>query len=257
MRAYVINLDSAKERWAFVQTSLAGCGLDIERVQAVDGGTLQRPIPDCSEWRYRLWHGKTVNVREVGCYLSHLKAIRCFHQSQERFAMICEDDIRPDPHLAEVLAQALDHTATWDILRLSGLNRGTPVPYASLAHGYRLCIHLSRVGGAGAYVLNRRAAGTLLSRLPPMRVPLDHALDREWFYRLRASSVFPFPVSQRNHSLASQIMASRAYKLPAWQRYWTVFPYRAYNEIGRGLTRTARAIYLCARPSRTAVARAV
>lgn len=85
-------------------------------------------------------------------------------------------------------------------------------------------------------MIDRRVANVLLEKLLPMRVPYDHALDREWFYGLRAASLIPLPVDQRQHTFDSQIELLSNYKLP-WYRRLTVFPYQAFNEITRVLNR--------------------
>ena len=40
------------------------------------------------------------------------------------------------------------------------------------------------------------AARALVAGLLPMRLPFDHAFDREWFFGLRAATVLPSPCSQ-------------------------------------------------------------
>ena len=75
MHAFIINLDSATDRWAFIQASFAGSQLVLCRVPAVDAKTLTLSHAQYSERLYRWFHGRTPNVRELACYLSHLKAM--------------------------------------------------------------------------------------------------------------------------------------------------------------------------------------
>ena len=46
------------------------------------------------------------NPRELACYLSHLKAIETFLGTEERHAVIAEDDIVLRPDFDKVLAAA-------------------------------------------------------------------------------------------------------------------------------------------------------
>src|SRR5690242_13279510 len=98
MRAYIINLDSAVDRWAYVERSFRVSQLELCRVPAVSAKELQFPHPDFSEESYRWLHGRTHNPREAACYFSHLKAMRIFLETAESHALIGEDDItlRPD-----------------------------------------------------------------------------------------------------------------------------------------------------------------
>src|SRR6266480_1742563 len=97
MRAFVINLDAATDRWAFVQNSFAHSQAILCRVPAVDGKRLTLPHEDYSEPLYRWFHGRASNPRELACYLSHLKAIKTFLATNETHGLIAEDDIVPRP----------------------------------------------------------------------------------------------------------------------------------------------------------------
>jgi glycosyl transferase, family 25 len=240
MQAYVINMDSAKERWNYVAAEFAKTGIPFERVSGVNGRKLQLPIPEFDEVLYRRRHGKHPNGSTIGCYLSHLKVLRHFLESSHAYAIICEDDIRPVVNLKSLLERALEHTEHWDILRLSGFHNSHPNSFASLGDGYSLAINLTRLCGSGAYMVHRQAAEVLLRQLVPMSLPLDHALDREWAYGLKSASIFPLPVDQVDHAFGSQIRETVGEKLPIWRRYWTVFPFRALNEVNRVVSRRRR-----------------
>jgi glycosyl transferase family 25 len=116
---------------------------------------------------------------------------------------------------------------------LCGFHNPHPVPYADLFGEYQLATCFTRLCGTGAYLVTRHAAQVLLDKLLPMWLPIDHALDREWNYGLRASAVLPLPISQVDHNFGSQIAGQVNHKLPWYQRYWTVFPYRFMNESKR------------------------
>jgi glycosyl transferase family 25 len=242
MRAFVINLDSATDRWAFIQNSFKQSEVVLQRVPAVDVKDLVFPHPEFAEHLYRWFHGRTVNPRELACYLSHLKAIRAFLATGENHGMIAEDDIVLRPGFDSVLAAALRHSRSWNILRLSGLSCGFPVRIASLCGDYTLCINLTRLKGAGAYVTDRYAAATLLAHLRPMRLPYDHAIDREWCWGPRAAYVQPFPVSQSESPFLSSVQPGIYPKLSRTHRCLTTYPYQAYNELSRWFVRTSYAI---------------
>ena len=237
MRAFIINLDAATERWTFIEAAFAKTQLTLCRVPAVDRRGLQLPNEYYSEKRYRWFHGRTPNIRELACYLSHLKAIREFLTTDENHGLIGEDDLVLRPDFDAVLAAALEYSQHWNILRLTGLSAGYPAKVAKLAPGYSLCISLGRLKGAGAYVIDRTAATALLARLLPMRLPYDHAFDREWFMGLRAASISPFPVSQTESEFLSSVQPGTYPKLSRTHRCLTTYPYQACNEVTRWLFR--------------------
>ncbi len=241
IHAYIINLESAVERWKYVEANFGHTGIPFSRISGVNGRELELPVAEYCETRYRLYHGKRTNMAEIGCYLSHVKSLQTFLASSHEYAIICEDDTLPKRDLKSVLQAAIDYCQTWDILRLcGGYCNARPVPYATLPHGYSLSVTFTRLSGAGAYMVNRRVAEILTRKLLPMRVPFDHALDREWFYGLRAASLTPLPIDQLDHAFTTQIAdpaESKHYKLPWFRRYLTVFPYRTFNESARIINR--------------------
>lgn len=237
MKTYIINLDSAVARWDRVKTLMAPTGIRYERVQAVVGRQLQLPIAEFSESQYRRFHGKKPNFGQIGCFLSHIKSMRLFLETNEQFAMICEDDITPSRNLKSIVENAIERQELWDVLRLSGFHNAHPQTVCPLVEGYSLAVNMTRLCGTGAYIVTRHAAEALLQHMLPMRVPVDHALDREWFYGLRALCVDPLPIAQNPVEVPSSLPALKNEKLPLWQRYWTVFPYRLYNESNRLLAR--------------------
>jgi glycosyl transferase, family 25 len=239
MRAFVINLDSAIDRWAFTEAAFAGSQLALCRVSAVDGKTLTLPHAQYSEKLYRWFHGRTPNPRELACYLSHLKAMEAFLATDEEHALIAEDDLVLRPDFDNTIGIAMQYARAWNILRVTGLSRGHPLRLARLSNNYTLCVSLGRLKGAGAYLIDRVAATALLSRLLPMRLPYDHALDREWFFGLRAVYISPFPASQIESPFLSSVQPGTYPKLSRARRTLATYPYQACNEIMRWLFRGA------------------
>jgi glycosyl transferase family 25 len=241
LACFIINMDGAEARWRFVSEAFAATGIPFARVVGVNGRALSFPIPEFDEASYRWRHGKRGEPGQVGCYLSHLKALRTFLESDLEFAIVAEDDARPEPDLLATISEALRFRATWDLLRLCGFHDPHPLPFATLddTRRTRLCIAFTRLCGTGAYLVNRRGAERMCSRLLPMRLPIDHAIDREWTMGISTAMLQPLPIGQVDHGFESQTGSTSA-KLPALRRYWTVFPYRAVNETTRAFFRTGR-----------------
>jgi glycosyl transferase family 25 len=237
MRAYVINLDTAIDRWSSIEKTFAETSFEMVRISAVDGTTLRFPIKEYSEGLYRWFHGRPTSPGHIGCYLSHVKAMRTFLESDAPHALIAEDDLTLGDDFEEVLRAAMKYSTHWNVLRLTGLRTCRSATIAKLFGPYSLAIGLSRLKGTGAYVVDRRAAQALSTGLLPMRLPIDHALDREWFFGLRAASILPFPASQTEAGFRSSIHRGRALKLSSLRRFVATYPYQAVNEITRWVFR--------------------
>ncbi len=241
IRAYVINMDAATERWQFMEQQLQRLDMDYERLPGVNGRALDASHPDFSETSYKLLHGRRFNAGEIGCYLSHVEALKAFLATDRDYALILEDDVVINPATPHLIAEAIS-AGSWDVLRLSTVNRGRKFPYKRLSHDRWLAVALTREKGAGAYVVNRQAAKWMASLLP-IRMAWDYAFDLEYLAGLRASFVTPIPCNQ-NTGMPTQIQINlKAFKMPKW-RYFTVFPFRAYLEASRFTLRSLRLLKL-------------
>lgn len=191
---YVINLDRDTERLASVCGNLAALGLAFKRVPAVLGKEILNwedlvDLPAYA-WRNRL---DIPRPGEVGCYLSHLKAMETFLRTDAPWCVILEDDVEVLPSCVDVL-RSLSEKDDWDLVKLFNFHSGLPVKKRALAGGYHLVAHLTRTTSAAAYVVNRRAAETLLKSIRPITEQVDHALDRPWETGLRTRGIRPMPV---------------------------------------------------------------
>jgi len=237
--AYVINLESASKRRANTVSIFSEAGIAFSRVPAVEGKTLKWGPAEYMESWYRNLHGRETNPPEIGCYLSHLNALRLFLETEAELALICEDDLNFGPDLATLLTETINLPRFWNVLRLSGLSAGRPLKVRKLYGEHWLCINIARIKGSGAYLIDRTAARVFTRRLLPMALPYDHALDQEWFYGLTAACVLPFPIIQRQKRFGSAIQTYAQAKLPPLRRWLTTYPYQAFNEITRWLCRGA------------------
>ena len=191
---YVINLDRDVERMASLAGSLQALDLPFKRVSGVIG----KEVPN---WE-KLVDGELYGARnrlpmprpgEVGCYLSHLKAMEEFLRTDQPWCVILEDDVEVRPECVEVLA-ALGQKDDWDLVKLFCFHSGLPVRKRALTPNHHLVVHLTRTTSSAGYVVNRRAAETLLNSMRPISEQVDHALERPWETGLRVRGVRPLPV---------------------------------------------------------------
>jgi glycosyl transferase, family 25 len=239
----VINLDSAPERMAHMSTELARVGLPFIRQQAVVGVNLSKEHPDFSQWSYRYLHGRRWSPREFGCYLSHIKCLQNFLESNAEYALILEDDVLIGDGFITCIEEAMKFSRYWNMLRLSSVNRGRWWTLKKLRQ-FNLAICLTREKGSGGYLVDRTAATVMVGRLLPMRMAWDIAYDLEWFWGFKTLGVYPFPVNQ-NTGFESQVQQDlEKIKIKGLTKYLTVLPFRLALEFSRVLYRSFRLLML-------------
>lgn len=233
---WVINLDRATDRLARIDCQLSALSLPFTRLSAVDARQLtaaQRAAFD--EAAYRRMHGMAPVAGEIGCYLSHVEVMRAFVAGSASYALVLEDDVLLGDSLPSVLRALMAHPGRWDMVKLSAVHSGTPVPVLDLGHGHQLAVMLSRCTGASAYIVNRRAAEAYLQRdggLLPMQLPYDHVFDRGWDLDLKVRLVTPTPCTH-DEQIATTIEMPSTNRKFHWTRRLPAFRWRLANELQR------------------------
>ena len=218
LRTWVINLDRAPERLARVTGQLATLGIPFERLRGVDARQLtpeQATLLDVPAYRRK--HGKDPVPGELGCYLSHVEAMKQFLTTDAEFALVLEDDVLLTDRLPDALRGLMANARHWDMVKLSAVHSGTPQRVLEVAPGQWLAVMLTRCTGASAYMVNRRAAQAYVARLLPMHLPFDIVYDLGWEYGLKVRLVTPTPCTHDDR-IASNIAAPRA---PQRNFHWT------------------------------------
>lgn len=208
----LINLDRATDRLQQMDEQLQRLGISYRRVAAVEGATLAEPIDDYDKAGYRIRIGKQTNKNEIGCYFSHINAMRALLDSDASHALILEDDALLPDDIHALLEELLEHGEHWDMVRLSSSRIGVYLPVCDLSADRRLVINTRVLKNTAGYLINRKGAERCLDCLLPMQRPYDVAIDRDWSMGLRTACVIPFPIT--SGEAASQIpQAPRA-------RFW-------------------------------------
>lgn len=192
--AYVINLERATARWKHMRSQLEALGIPYTRIEGVYGDRLSEPVAGYDERRYHIRHGKVTNKREIGCYFSHIKAMKTFLESDLPYALILEDDVTLPADIAALLKSCIRHGSGWDMLRLTSSRNGEYLTFAQLPGGSELAYNLKVLKNTGAYFVNRHAAKCCVEKMLPMSLPYDVALDRDWDYGFRTACIVPLPV---------------------------------------------------------------
>lgn len=243
-KCYIINLDRAPERWKKSSNEFEQLGLEVVRVPAVDGRELTRPYPYLAPWRYFFCYGRPITPQEVACFTSHLKALKTFLETDDEYALICEDDVTPSPQTLKIIDAAFEYADCWDLLRLNAYKPTKGPKFATLFDDYALTCDVKTSSGAGAQLVNRRAAQLILSRITPIRAPYDVAL----FYNLplgfREASVSPSPIyfNQLNDNSCIGFRPRARGFGPFLAKVFVTTPYRLTARSIRKISRWRRAL---------------
>ncbi|MDO4551336.1 MAG: glycosyltransferase family 25 protein [Planctomycetia bacterium] len=189
---YVINLDRDTKRWRRIEETFASVSLRVIRVPAIDVSQDPRYLEDhffCADRFHRQLNRSATNG-EIGCYGSHLKAMKLFLETAAPCAIIAEDDICPCINAVEILELCKEYSHLWDLLRLAKCRTKNFFPYTELMSGIYLGTNVTGFSYTAAYMINRRAAEFFTNHLVPMTLPYDLALfsGRE---EIREMSVVP------------------------------------------------------------------
>lgn len=230
----VINLDRSPARLKKICEQLDHLGLSWQRVTAVDGATLAMDDPRLLDTpRFHQQHGKPPLPGELGCYLSHVKALETLLSSNFKWGLILEDDAVLGDSLPAVINALVEHPQEWDLVKFSGMHSGTPVKVKKLSTNQDLCIALTSYTGASCYLINRGAAARMSQRLLPMSLPYDLAYDRGWLLDLKVRIILPAPC-EHSFAMGSELHPKGVIRKNfPWYRRFKTYAWRLINGFQR------------------------
>ena len=187
--AFFINRCCDKERLAAVQIELGRAGIAAERIAAVDGLAVPEEFR-----RYFFVDGlrpTRLSPGEVGCYASHLTALKLVVDRGLDSALILEDDAVLPDRLAETVGDILAALPNgWDLVHLCANPSRAVKPVVQLDQSRQL-VRYSRIPfGAVGYLISRQGAEKFLA--PVERTwPIDTDFRRPWQFRMEVYGVVP------------------------------------------------------------------
>ena len=206
---FLINLPSSRDRLADAERQFAAAGLSFERIDAVDGRKipaqeLAAMCPDNSRDFY-----SPLTPGEVGCYLSHLKALRTMLDRGLERCVVFEDDFVLEPAFAQCLSELLAlGDGLPDMVKMYGARkRGQAV--GRLGCGASLVRSSSPPICSTCTLWTNRGARKLLSASASMRRPVDVQLKHWWEEDLDILWVAPPPVKDSPVHMAASTIGSR------------------------------------------------
>ena len=233
---FLINLDKATKRLSEMKERLSNIGIDYVRISAIDGDSYKYSEKEYCQKLYKYCCGKKTSSGEIGCYLSHNKAIECFIKSGKRYALILEDDAVFNSDFVKILNKLVSIDHFWDFVKFNtardyGFGN---VAVKKLFKEYKLYASFFPKAFAAAYIINRKAAKSLYDRLLPMYIPFDHEMIKFWKYNIRQYSVFPSPVRVEYKDSFIGTYGKNSRKFPFYKRISVLF-YRIFIQLKRSI----------------------
>lgn len=219
LECYLINLDRSPDRLLQMQKRLEKMQLPFRRVSAVDGKQVVFTDKEINASKYEKYHGKYVTSTEVACYISHYDVLTLFLESDKEYALILEDDMEFCDDFMSILGELLSLHNDWDMVKLNGTRSWAwPITKKNLSNHYQLVLNLLHQAKSGAYLVNRKAAESLVKNLLPMTVPYDHEFIKFWKYNIRLFSVRPFPTWEVGEASTIDYVGIKKNKKPWYMR---------------------------------------
>lgn len=133
----------------------------------------------------RTYH-PSFRLGQIGCYLSHIRTLRLFLETDRAWCVVFEDD----SHCSRDVVRAIRRydPGTYDLLTFGArLIKRSDEPRFDRTLGMTVYMQPHGVHGSHAYVINRKAARTLLERAFPIRYPYDAYFCRHEDLRIGAT----------------------------------------------------------------------
>ncbi len=234
MDCYVINLDQCAEWWEKIEVGFSGIDVRLIRVSAIDVArkTKFQRAPFYRPFWFRFFSGCPATAGEIGCYYSHLKALRLFLNSGAQRAVICEDDVVPKRNLKEILEEVEKYAKHWNLFRLAKCRKRGFHVLAQLASEQELGINVKGFAYAAAYMIDRKGAEFLLKHAEAMTLPWDLILNRGWF-GMSEISVIPGAFHLNDEAENTTIVGRKQRRISSVLFIWSGMVYKVYSRLRR------------------------
>ena len=178
LRCYVINLDSSTKRLDEFYAAFNKISLKIEKISAVDGKLIDiETFSDENLCKKQM--GRGLQPGEVGCYLSHKKAIEQFLSTDAPYAIVFEDDAIPnvgfEKTVTTIIEKFLKHNNAAAAVNLGAMDFKYSSKVLAINVNVLRCTHRFPML-ATAVLWTRHGAETFLENALPITMPYDNFL---------------------------------------------------------------------------------
>ena len=199
---YIINLKTSNARRAYMEDLMTFyVHLDVHFIEAIDGRAFSEDeLKKKFDYeRCMLHQGRNLNKGEVGCVLSHRKAMQHLVESSSEYALILEDDVTIIRDLKVLKEYNIDRILCNEVptvLLLSGdfwYFKKTDI------------VTCYDAIGAYAYLINRAAASLILSTGKPFTVADDWFVFKRMGLHIKAIRPYMVDANLNMDQLSSDV----------------------------------------------------
>ncbi len=141
---------------------------------------------------------KDLNVGEIGCYLSHVKAWQKIVDEKLDYAIILEDDFKLSP-LFNRYDELLRQLKNWDYIRLADLSGTALVEKQIVLHDNHNLVSFTKVPiNTLAQAVSYQGAKKLLESFSSIARPIDVDLQHYWEMGIQLQGIQPALVPERS-----------------------------------------------------------
>ena len=238
LACWVISLNPEAENTVKLLASLREQGVPADLFPAVDG---RKAMPELLRGEHLnrnlalIRHRKLLTNSEMGCYLSHLRAVRKAYDEGYSHVCLFEDDVVIEEDFAEVLFEAAKDDI--ELLRFMALRlrRRKPLREFSASSGVRYRVVRPERGavGAQAYLMNRRGMKKFIDAALEIYEPVDKLFDHFWLFDLQVCGIEPHTVYELEHETSVQKEPDPEAAKPNWWQRLLFHPVKLWFSIRR------------------------
>ncbi|EIF44022.1 galactosyl transferase [gamma proteobacterium BDW918] len=217
---WVISLNPTSENSQKLLADLQSQGVNADIFPAIDG-RMGMPALEGDEQILgnlaMVRHGKCLTASELGCYLSHLRAIKSAYRDGHDYVCVIEDDVVIEDRFGDVYRSVLDKGL--DMVRLMSLRIRKRTVLEHLVGEHRL-VRPERGGlGTQAYVLNRTGMKKFIDYAQNIYEPVDKVFDHFFLFDLNVFAVEPHVAYELVHETSVAKSSNTATEKPLlWHR---------------------------------------
>jgi glycosyl transferase family 25 len=173
-----------------------------------------------SQIKALIYRKAKLTTSEVGCYLSHLRAIRQAYIQGDSHVCIFEDDVVAEPGLGDLIKDIALLSEDFHLVRLMALKIRKRKLLHKLPSGYTLTRPERGALGCQGYVLNRTGMKKMLNASTAIHMPIDKVVDSFFLYDLHCFSVEPHAIYEQLHHSTIVKTAGKLDKRPWVKLIW-------------------------------------
>lgn len=226
LACYVISLNPKELNFGRLMKSLKEQGIQAEHFPAVDGRNAYPALEGderISEVMSMLRVRRLLTSSEVGCYLSHLRAVKKAYNEGYDYVCVLEDDVVIEPEFGNTLRALLSENL--DIVRLMALKLRRRKPLREIVYGIMLTRPERGTLGTQAYMMSRTGMKKFIDHASVIYEAIDHVLDHFFLFDLETYAVEPHVVFELDTA------SSIAKKHPQSTRRPNLFERIAYHPV--------------------------